>query len=104
MVAVHDGGAVMDARLDLAEPAPPARRLARLAGARQILGHRVAAAGFSQLRLEALLVDIAGRLGRQDLTERRPEHAHRRAEIGPRRFEESAALLHVADDILDIGL
>src|SRR5437763_1682158 len=49
VIAAHDRGALMDARLDLAEPAPPTRRLALLADPRQILGHRVAAAEIGQL-------------------------------------------------------
>src|SRR5436190_489176 len=94
----------MHARLDLAEPAAPARRLAGLAGAGEVGGNRVTAAGAAQFRLEPFLVDIAGRLGRQDLAERRAEQAHRRAEARPGGFEEGAAFAHVTDNIFDIGL
>src|SRR5439155_15231088 len=104
VIAVHDRRAAMGAGLDLTKPAAPSRRLAGLAGARQILGHRVTPALLGQLRLEALLIDIAGRLGRQDLAQRRAEEAHRRAEARARRFEEGAAIAHIAHDILDIRL
>src|SRR5260370_470270 len=79
VTAVHRRGAAVGAGLDLTDPAAPARRLAGLAGARQLLGHRMAAAELGQLRLEALFVDIPGGLGRQDLAQWRAIEAHRRA-------------------------
>src|SRR5438067_4370433 len=62
------------------------------------------AAGVGQLWLEAVLVTITGRLGRQDFAQWRAVETHRRAEARPRRFEERAAFTHIAHDILDIGL
>src|SRR5690348_3657383 len=94
----------MDLRFDLAEPAAPCRRFTRLAGSGQVLGHRVAPAEIGQLRLEPLLVDIAGRLGRQDLAQWRAEEAHRRAKARSRGFEKGATVAHIANDVLDIGL
>src|ERR1051326_176600 len=104
MLAAHHRSAVVDARLDLAKPASPTRRLTRLSGAGQVLGDGMAAAGVSQLRFESVFVHIAGRLGRQNLAQRRAVEAHRRAEARPRRFEERAALSDITHDILDIGL
>src|ERR1051326_5388745 len=79
MLAAHHSSAVVDARLDLAKPASPTGRLARLSGTRQVLGDGMAAASVGQLRFESVFVHIAGRLGRQDLAQRRPGEARRLA-------------------------
>ena len=70
VVAAHHGGAVVDPRVDLAEPAPPAGLPVGRPCSRKPLGYRMPAAEIGQLRLEPFLEDVAGRLGRQDRAER----------------------------------
>src|SRR5271170_2910809 len=94
----------MDMRVDQAEPAAPAWAAARRAGARQVVGDRMPPALRAQLRIEAFLLYIAVRLGRQDLALRRAVEAHRRPGAGTGRLEERAALAHIAHDIVEIGL
>ena len=104
VIAVHHGNPALHMRIDLPEPTSPGRLAARRAGPRQVVGHRMAAAEIGQLRLEPLLVHIAGRLGRQDRPERRAGKAHRGAEARAGRFEKGAALAHIARDVFEIGL
>ena len=104
VIAAHHRHAVMDACLDLAEPAAPSRFAARCAGPGEILRHRVAATQIGDPRLEALFEDIPGGLGRQYRSERGAVEAQRRAEARPGRFEEGAAVADVARDIFEIGL
>src|SRR3954470_11895361 len=47
---------------------------------------------------------ISPRGGRKDLAEGRAEQRHRGAEGRTRRFEQRAALAHIAHDIVDISL
>jgi hypothetical protein len=104
VVAVHDGNPVLDTGIDLPEPAPPRGFAARPAGPRELLSHGVAAAEVGQLRLIALLVDIARRFGRQNRPERRAGEAQRRPEARAGRFEKGAALAHITRDVFEIGL
>ena len=62
------------------------------------------AAEIGELRLEALLIDVAGRLGRQDRSERGARQAQRRAKARAGRFEKGAALADIARDVFEIGL
>src|SRR5688572_31929525 len=54
------------------------------------------------LRLEALGADLAGRLGREDLLQRRAIEAELAGRARPRRFKDRAAFLHILDDVLEI--
>ena len=104
VIAVHHGNPALDPGIDLPEPAPPRGFTARPAGSGEFLGHRMPAAEIGQLRLIALLVDIAGRLGRQNRPERRPGKAHRCSEARAGRFEKGAAFADIAGDIFEVGL
>ena len=59
----------------------------------------MAQADRGHLRLEALLQLVAGRLGRQDLRQRRAIEAELAGELRPRRDQQRAAFLHILDDV-----